>query len=165
MPNNMSIDKVYWDSDCFLALLKAETDKIDKCKGTIEKAEKGELLIIASAITLIEVIKMKGKQLIKREAEKKIRAFFDNAFISIRNVDREIGIIARDLLWKHISLKPKDSIHVATAIFCKVPKLNTFDEGLLKLSNQFGDNPKLEICIPDIPYQGELFDDTNSHQN
>ena len=66
---------------------------MEECKGTIEKAEKGELLIITSAITFIEVIKMKGKEYLKREAEKDIRAFFDNSFISVRNVDREIDII------------------------------------------------------------------------
>lgn len=161
----MAIDQVYWDSDCFLGYLNAETDKIDHCKGTIEKAEKGELLIITSAITFIEVIKMKGREPIKSDAENKILAFFDEPFISIRNVDRYIGVVARDLIWRHPSLDPKDSIHVATSIFCKLSKLNTFDKELLKLSNQFGDNPTLEISIPDIPYQGELFDDTNSHQD
>ncbi len=161
----MSIDQVYWDSDCFLGWLNAESDKIDQCKGTIEKAEKEELRIITSAITFIEVIKMKGREPIKSNAENKIRSMFELPYISIRNVDRMTGIIARDLLWKHKTLQIKDSIHVATAIFCKLSKLNTFDNELLKLSNQFGDNPKLEICKPDIPYQGELFDDTNSHQD
>lgn len=149
--------KVYWDSDCFLGLLKEETDKISACQGTINKAEKGELLIITSAITFIEVIKMPGEKPLKRDAEKKIEQFFKNSFINIINVDREIGIIARDLLWKHKYLQPKDSIHIASAIFHKIPKLNTFDEHLLKLTNKYG-TPKLLICNPDIEYQAELFD-------
>ena len=148
--------KVYWDSNCFLGLLKQESDKINACMGTIDKAEKGELLIVTSAITFIEVIKMPGEPPLKQESEKIIEQFFKNSFMHIINVDREIGTIARDLLWKHDALKPKDSIHVASAIFHKIPKLNTFDEHLLKLTNKYG-NPKLLICVPDIEFQPELF--------
>jgi predicted nucleic acid-binding protein len=149
--------KVYWDSNCFLGLLKKEIDKISACQGTIKKAEKGEILIVTSAITFIEVIKMPGEKPLKQESEKIIEQFFKNSFMHIINVDREIGVIARELLWKHEFLKPKDSIHVASAIFHKIQKLNTFDENLLKLTNKYG-NPKLMICTPDIGYQPELFE-------
>lgn len=151
----MAIDKIYWDSSCFLALLKKEPDRIKACKGTIYKAEKNELIIVTSSITFIEVIKLPGETPLKKESENTIRDFFKNSFIGIRNVDREIGIIARDLLWKHDYLKPKDSIHIATAIFSKVTKLHSFDEDFLKLNNKYG-NPKLSICEPDIEYNEQL---------
>jgi hypothetical protein len=32
------IDRVYWDSDCFLGYLKGERDKIAICRGTADKA-------------------------------------------------------------------------------------------------------------------------------
>lgn len=148
-------ESVYWDSNCFLGLLNQEADKIDKCKGVIQKAEAGSLIIITSALTFIEVIKMKGKKHLPKKAEKTIQDFFQNRFISVRNVDRLVGIKARDLMWKHKHLSPKDSVHVATALLHDVPKLHTFDSDLLKLDNKYG-NPKLKICYPDIPYQGEL---------
>lgn len=155
----MAIEKIYWDSSCFLALLKEESDRIDACRGTIYKAEKNGLIIVTSVITFIEVIKLPGETPLKKESENTIRDFFKNSFISIRNVDREIGIIARDLLWKHDYLEPKDSIHVATAIFNKITKLHSFDDDFLRLTNKYG-SPKLCICEPDIEYreQKELFD-------
>lgn len=52
------LDIVYWDSDCFLGYLKAEHDKINKCRGTAQKAEQGDLIIATSAITLIEVVRL-----------------------------------------------------------------------------------------------------------
>jgi len=156
----MAIERIYWDSTCFLALLKKESDRVKACKGTIYKAEKNELIIVTSAITFIEVVKLPGETPLKREAENIIRDFFKNSFISIRNVDREIGIIARDLMWKHDYLRPKDSIHIATAIFNKITKLHTFDNDFLILNNKYGD-PKLCICEPDIEYseQRELFEE------
>lgn len=146
---------VYWDSACFLGLLNKEQDKIKKCQSVIKEAEGGSLIIATSALTFIEVIKMKGKKHIPRKAEKVIQAFFLNEFISIYNVDRDVGVMARELMWKHKALKPKDSVHVATAIIQKIPELHTFDDWLLKLDGKYG-NPKLKICQPYV-YQPDLF--------
>ncbi len=146
---------VYWDSDCFLGLLNREQDKIQKCQSVIKNAEKGKLVIVTSAITFIEVIKMKGKKQVPRKVEKIIQKFFLNPFMSIHNVDRDVGIKARDLMWKNKALKPKDSIHVATALIQKIPELHTFDKYLLSLDSKYG-NPPLKICEPYV-YQMEMF--------
>lgn len=145
---------VYWDSDCFLGLLNKEQDKIKKCQTVIKEAEEGNLIIVTSALTFIEVIKMRGKKQVSKKIEKTIQDFFLNPFMSIHNVDREIGIKARDLMWKNKALQPKDSIHVSTAIIQKVPELHTFDKYLLGLDGQCG-NPPLKICEPYI-FQMEL---------
>jgi len=149
---------VYWDANCFLGLLQNEAEKVARCRYTTEQAEQGNLLIITSAITFIEVIKIKGKPKLKRSAENTIRQFFENPFIYIHDVDREVGIKARDLMWKHAGLKPKDAIHVATAILRKVPIMHTFDDDLIKLSGKYGD-PRLIICQPEKNPQGRLFGD------
>lgn len=62
--------------------------------------------------------------------------------------------MARSLIWDY-NVRPKDSIHVATAIKAKVPILDTFDEGLIKLSKKIG-NPPLIINPPNIPYQHDI---------
>ena len=95
-------EKIYWESSCFLALLKKEEDRIKACKGTIDKAEKNELIIVTSAITFIEVVKLPGEPPLKRESENTIRKFFENSFISVREVDRQVGIIARDLFLRRL---------------------------------------------------------------
>ncbi len=152
----MAIIQIYWDSNCFLGIFNNEIDKVKKCKGTITKAESGDLIIVTSAITLVEVIRLKGRPRLKKDAERKIVDFFKHQYIVVHNLDRMAAEKARELMWKHPDLLPKDSVHVATAILRKIPKMHTFDQELLKLDNKYGD-PKLCICEPDIEHQGELF--------
>ena len=56
----MSVETIYWDSDCFLGHFKAEDGKAEKCDGVIQRAERGEALIVTSAFTLAEVLWMRG---------------------------------------------------------------------------------------------------------
>lgn len=151
----------YWDSDCFLGWFNAESDKVSRCKGTVEKAHRGEVELVVSAITLVEVIRLKGKLRLKQSSEKKIKEFFENDFILLVNVDRFIAESARQLIWEN-NLHSKDSIHVATALYKNVSILNTFDGNLLKLDGQLQLNDgsdKLKICKPDIQVTGNLFDE------
>lgn len=148
------IRKIYWDSDCFLSWFKKEADKADKCKGTILNAEKGNIKLVTSAITLTEVIKLKHKEAIAREHETKIVEFFQHNYIIFNNADRMICENARELIWNN-GLNPKDSIHVATALFLKLTEFHTFDEQLIKLDNTLG-NPLLRISEPNITYQETL---------
>jgi hypothetical protein len=149
----------YWDSCAFLALLKNEPEKIDECKSVIKAAKDGKVIIVTSALTFIEVIKLeKGKPKLSKDVEEKIRAFFQHEWIYIYNVDRKVGELARDLMWQYEGLKPKDSTHVATAVQAKVDVLETFDDGLIKLSGKVG-NPLLPIRRPYFPNQLELFED------
>ena len=149
------IQQIYWDSDCFLGIFNNESDKVAKCKGTIEQAENGHLKINTSALTLTEVIKLKGKPRLSRDKEQMIIDFFKHECIIIHNVDRRTAEYARRLMWRYSSLKPKDSIHVATAVIRKIPTLHTFDQDLLALDSKLG-TIKLRICQSDIAYQMEL---------
>ena len=151
----------YWDSDCFLGWFNDEPDKVPLCKGIVERAHKREIELVVSAITLVEVIKLKGKPRLKESAEKTIKDFFENDFILLVNVDRHISEFARQLIWDHSALNPKDAIHVATAILKNVSTLNTFDNYLIKLSERFelaNNKEKLKICKPDIQTTGDLFE-------
>jgi len=151
----MASIKVYWDSDCFLGWFLNEPDKVPKCKGTVQGAQNGNVQIITSAITLTEVIKLKNRPKLKKANEKMIADFFKNDFIIIRNLDRKVGAYARELIWRYSKLKPKDSIHLATAILCKIPELNTFDKELLSLDGKIT-RASIKICMPNIPYQEEM---------
>lgn len=139
----------YWDSDAFLGWLKEEPDKVEDCRGVLEEAEAGRILIATSALTLTEVIKLKRRSPIEKEHAEKIKAFFKQEFISVRNVDRYVAEKARELLWDYSSLQPKDSIHIATAIIYNISLLNTFDGGLIGLDGKIG-NPPLKITRPSI---------------
>lgn len=156
---------VYWDSDCFLGFLKNEADKIKQCKGTTDNAERGNLIIVTSAITLIEVIKLDKHDSPLRldiKSAKTIKEFFNNPYIYIHNVDSEIGTMARELIWNY-NLTQRDSIHVATAIKLSLDKMHTFDIKLHSLNGKYG-TPKLQICKPDIEYQMDFGDLTTSEE-
>ena len=67
----MASQIAYWDSDCFLGWFLNEANKVLKCRGTLQKAQNGDIKILTSAITLTEVIKLKNRPKLKKENEKK----------------------------------------------------------------------------------------------
>ena len=69
---------------------------------------------------------------------------------------RKISEDAQDLVWIQ-GIRPKDDIHVATALDGHVTALETFDENLLGRTGKVG-NPPLVIRKPMPPAQKSLFD-------
>ncbi len=59
--------------------------------------------------------------------------FFRRSFLRVLNVDRAIAERAQRLVWES-NIKPKDAIHVATALRYKCQMLETFDVSLIQLS-------------------------------
>lgn len=77
----------YWDSSVFLAWLLPEPPRKKQCAEVLRAAERGEVQIVTSAITLTEVIKLKGRPPLKAAQEDKIRRFFLNEYIAVVNAD------------------------------------------------------------------------------
>lgn len=73
------MDYRYWDSATFLGWLKAEADKVNECRPVLEAAEAGEITIITSAITIAEVLRLKGHERIEASQAKKSRHSFVTA--------------------------------------------------------------------------------------
>jgi predicted nucleic acid-binding protein len=141
---------IYWDSSVFLAWLKPEASRRKACREILDEAEAGKLRIVASAITLTEVIKLKDYPALKADNEAKIANFFRQPYLVIHQVNRRIGEDARRLIWKHPKLHPKDSIHLATAEYAKVLEVHTYDgKHMLPLDGLIG-NPALRICEPQL---------------
>ena len=145
------VSRRYWDSAVFLAWLKNEGGKADQCTGVIRLAEQGKVTIITSALTLAEVIKLKGKTKISKKDEITVTKFFENDYIAVRSVDRIIAESARHLVWAN-NIDPKDSIHIATALNLKLTVFDTFDGFLMKHTLKLG-NKRLRIGKPDISEQ------------
>ena len=121
---------VYWDSNCFIAVLASEIERIDTCLAIILRAERGEIEMITSYLALVETVKVPGAD--DMEAEEQIRQFFDNPFI--RKVELE-GRIAQEArrLQRVTNLKANDAVHLATALFVGADVLHTYDTDLLRL--------------------------------
>lgn len=147
----MSNDLRYWDSDAFLGYFNNEPDKADACKSVLEAADAGKVMLVTSALTLAEVLYAKGHSKLDMSKRELIEQFFKSPFLSVQNVRRSIAEGARDIVWDS-SIRPKDAIHVATALSCKIPVLNTFDQNLLKADESIGD-PPLRIVTPHEPGQ------------
>jgi hypothetical protein len=52
----MAAELIYWDSATFLAYFQQEEGRVDLCRGTLERAEMGEVCIITSALTIAECL-------------------------------------------------------------------------------------------------------------
>lgn len=155
----MKAELIYWDSDCFLGWLQGEAAKVDLCRGTLERAEGGQVGIITSSLTLAEVLWMKGAPKIPQDKATKLRAFFRRSYIRVYNLTRGVAESAQDLVWNQ-DVRPKDAVHVATALELKVLTLETFDQGLLDKTGIIG-TPPLVIRKPLPPVQGALNLDHN----
>ncbi len=142
----MSGDRRYWDSDCFLGWLQAEKDKEAACREVLQPAEEGNVLIVTSALTIAEVLALKGAAKISGDKRQQVEVFFKSEYIAVINVTRRIAESARELVWDN-GVRPKDALHIATAIDAKLGLFNTFDQQLHGKSGQLGD-PRLIIEVP-----------------
>jgi predicted nucleic acid-binding protein len=145
----VAVELIYWDSDAFLGWLQSEPGKMDLCKGTLERGDAGEVVIITSALTVAEVLWLRNAPRITKDKADVLRRFFRRSYFRVRNVTRVLAESAQDLVWDH-NIRPKDAVHVATALDAKVQFLETFDEYLLGLSGKVG-NPLLIIRKPQPP--------------
>lgn len=140
----------YWDTGPFLAWLKEEQHRLADVEPVIRAAEAGKVRLVTSSVTLIEIVKLDQKQAVTQlppEDAEKIRRWFERRFISIRLFDRPTATLARELIWKH-GLKTRDAMHLATAIYWKLPIVETTDQDdLIPLSGQVG-TPPIEIRLP-----------------
>ena len=142
----MSVDKRYWDSSSFLTWLNRE-DEWEECEPVLKAAEDGKILLFTSALTLTEVIKLKGRSPLDRSKQAAIKAFFDQPYIDVRDVDRFIAEEARALMWDHTHLRSRDAIHLATAVLMGIPRVESLDGDFLRLDGKIG-QPPIKIAKP-----------------
>jgi len=146
----------YWDSAAFLAYFKEEPGRVDRCAAILEDAENGKILIVTCALTLAEVLALRGQPRIPPDPvlKQKVTDFFKNEYISVQNVTRQVAELARDLVWDH-DIAPKDAVHVAAALAVEAPILETFDQPLIGKSGKVGTLP-LIIREPPMPTAPKL---------
>jgi predicted nucleic acid-binding protein len=146
----------------WLGLINQEADKVERCRGVLKEARDGKIQIWTSALTLAEVFKAKcsdGNVSLQQEKDQDFENFVDQEFLTLVQVDHEIGTVARRLLRNNSKLKkPTDAIHLATAVVNNLDELHTYDEvNLIPLSGLVRDDGKtLTICWPPECQQPEL---------
>jgi hypothetical protein len=157
-------DRRYWDSDCFLGWLLAEPDKEEQCRTVLDAAEQGKVSIVSSALTIAEVLAIRGRPRVGDDKRALVEGFFRNEYIIIRNLTRRVAEAAHSMVWDH-GVAPKDAIHVATALDARLTLLNTFDRDLCKHSNHLGSPPLIielpQLVEPELPFEKKGASDPN----
>ena len=157
---------IYWDACAWIAYIQKEMPGQDSafkearynmCRRVLERAAAGEIEIATSAYTLSEVCK---KPVDPTSPALNLPAFFDQSYIILVTVDKQIGLKAQSLQAAGVAgLKPQDATHVASALVWNIPTFHTFDEKLLKLDKvlTLDDGNQLRIIRPTEDEPPELF--------
>jgi predicted nucleic acid-binding protein len=157
----------YWDSCVILGLLKNERDKVHVLRHLFHQAENGGAKIVVSAWTFFEILYIDEGRTLTEKIESTIRGFFERDCFEVRNLDRRVANLGRELIWKcakeKIKLSPKDAPHVATAAMLNVDVLHTYDPTLLSLDGkvQREDGVALRIQSPSLPQMPLALGDVN----
>ena len=106
----------YWDSSVFCAYFNDELGRADVVEELLEAAQAGELIIVTSSFALVEVLKLEGHLPLTETDEAALLAFFQYPFVKYVDANRQLCQSARHLIWKFPALRPKDSVHLASAL-------------------------------------------------
>lgn len=163
------MEYVYWDSNCFIGYLQDEQNA-DVLESIIERAEKKQLVIVTSSLTLTEVLRYKGSDgVLRNPIDSSEEAHLEDCFspengVQVVNLDRIVASKARRVVWDR-GIHPKDAVHVATAMQFKHNGLmkgddtlvfHTFDKKLLKHGDGIDGIPFVTPRIEDYPLQTKL---------
>ena len=154
-----------WDSNVIIDYLSGAVRAAQQCPAIIGEAERGEIEIVVSTTAETEVVSLDGST--DQDAELRIREFFSRVYILRANVDSLVGELSRQLVRDYprmgqlLQVKPKDAVHVATALRWRIPVLETFDDNLIdRIAAEPHKLPRpLELRHPTAATpQGTLFD-------
>lgn len=145
-------ERVYLDACVFLAWLKDEPDRRESVAALFEKGSNGELCIATSTFTLVEVLNLKGyNSPIPKGDRDAVEGLLGREWVQTFSLIDRVGKIAREVVWEH-GVKPKDSIHVATAIAYRIPLMYSYDNPLINrgtIETPFG-----SVCVEQPPPAG-----------
>ncbi len=163
MPESQKI--VYWDSCAFLSYINEIKDRIPILGALLASSASDEIKIYTSALSKVEVsfgATEQKQQALEPETEERIdNLWADPAAVVLVEYHDGIGREARQLTRNAIaqgwSLKPLDSIHLATAkwlsdIGMPVGEFHTYDRQLNKYAAMVG----VKILEPYTPQPGLL---------
>jgi len=152
---------VYWDSCVYLDFLRGGHPNQAHLRAVLKDWEAGKVTLVTSTLTIAEVLYVPGIQPTVRLDESRREDLIDlfrptgDRDLTLVELTRPIAEAARDLCWSH-GVRPKDAVHVASALAANCGVLHTHDEGLQKRSGQVGRDPILEITQPAWTWQADM---------
>jgi predicted nucleic acid-binding protein len=162
--------RIYWDACAWIAFIAEEKaiptksgspeNRYAMCLNFLEAARKGKYEIVTSAFTLAEVCK--SPEVVSSPIDN-LAAFFERSYILVVPVDLSIGRRAQAMQASGlVTLKPADTVHLASAQRARVTELHTFDDKILALDGKVlgADGAAIKVCRPTqgVPL-GPLFEE------
>lgn len=132
-----SLKRLYWDTSVFLCFLSEEEHERRRiCEDILQHARDGQLELITSMYTIVEVIRPKGIKHpvpLTDDQAALLDGMFKWSWIKKIQVHEELARFAVKLSRKY-GLKPADSIHAATAIEEAADELQVWDRDYAKVA-------------------------------
>ena len=141
------LTKIAWDSNIVIDCLQKKQPRYQWISPMLLEAEAGNLLIVISAISIMETTRIDGKEV--HEHDDLVTAFFDKPYVELHAGHRKIAEIARAIRIKH-DVDGADSIHLATAAITDTQIFLTNDGDAQRQRNK-GKNP-----TPLLPHDGKI---------
>lgn len=126
----------------FIDLHHKTSGRYDDIVAIDNEARSGKIKIVTSALSRVEVVRIKNLGLLPQEQEQQIEKFFQQPYISMIPMDRPVARKAAEIVRTHSPIKLADAIHIATAITKRmVEAMCTYDgsgsnPGLLALDKK-----------------------------
>ncbi|HET7460883.1 MAG TPA: PIN domain-containing protein [Longimicrobium sp.] len=144
----MAIERRYWDSACFIAILQKEAQRVGVCAPILRAAELHALEIVTSTLTIAEVLYPQGKTKLDASLRQEVKRFLLRPGIVLVDLNRTVAQDAQEQVWDR-NVRPKDAIHIASALYAGVEIFETYDEKVLRHSGKVGGTPPLIIREPE----------------
>lgn len=149
--------RLYWDACVFLAAVNGEPDRVPHIDAIMDAAAKGDLFIYTSTVSIVEVsfaAQERDQQVLDEATEDKISQLWEPGTpVGLIEFHELVAAEARDLVRQALSggwsLKPMDSIHLATAKRIGATAFHTYDTALPKYAAILG--MPIEEPIADAP--------------
>ena len=127
--------RTYWDSSVFLAWINGEKDRADIAGGLLESAQRGDIAVVTSVLTITEVAFATAERVSGTPSDEilgRIDALWDPPSpVRLAEFHRLVAMQARDLMRGALSnglrLKPPDAIHMSTAARTQCREILTYD--------------------------------------
>jgi len=138
--------RLYWDANCFLSYVNGIPDRLPDLDALLAEANRGEVEILTSTISIVEVAFGQAEQDNKQldpDVETALNELWSpSSPIDLVEFYPQIAQRAKDLmrsgLPKEWNLKPMDAIHLATAQHLEATYFHTYDEKLDRYAAEIG---------------------------